>query len=232
MYNYKTISVVIPCFNESQGLDKVLKNKPLFIDEVIVVDNNSRDNTVNVAKKYNSTIVQEKRIGYGQACLAGLLKVKGDIIIILDGDNSYPMSEIEKLLLYMENQSCDFVSGNRYPLANSNVQPIVNQFANQAISLFIRLLFRINLKDSQSGMMVFKRSLLDKISLDNTGMGFSQEIKIKAWLTGICCKETYINYGVRIGKVKFRKIVDSANNLYSLLCLWKKFLISKNTLKG
>lgn len=225
MYNCKTISVVIPCFNESCGLDMMLKNKPSFIDEVIVVDNNSRDDTVNVAKKYNATIVQEKRVGYGRACLAGLLKARGDIIAILDGDNSYPVAEIEKLLLDMENQPCDFISGNRYPLTDSNAQPIINQFANQAISLFIMKIFKINLKDSQSGMMVFKRSLLDKISLDNTGMGFSQEIKIKAFTRAdICCKEVYIHYGERIGKVKFRKIIDSARNLYSLLCLWKDFL--------
>ena len=223
MYKFKTISVVIPCYNEEQGLDRMLLQKPSFIDEVVVVDNNSNDNTADVARKHSATIIYERRRGYGWACLAGLSKANGDIIVILDGDDSYPITGIDKLLLYMENAGCDFVTGNRYPLVDKEAQPLINQFANQFMSLLAKVLFKINLKDSQSGMIVLKRGLLDKIKIYNTGMGFSQEIKIKAFIRpDICCGEVHIHYGARTGKEKFRKIEDSTKNICSLLCLWKE----------
>jgi glycosyltransferase involved in cell wall biosynthesis len=225
MYKFRTISVVMPCYNEQEGLNKMLRCKPSFIDEVIIVDNNSTDNTVNIAKRHGATIAYEKKKGYGHACLAGLSKAKGDTVILLDGDATYSMGEIEKLLLYMESNSFDFVNGNRYPLANKKVQPVINQIANWTISLFIRVLFEINLKDSQSGMFAFKNSLLDKIKVYNTGMGFPQEIKIKAFTRrDVRCGEVHIDYGMRLGEVKFRKFKDSVQNVYSLLRLWKELL--------
>jgi glycosyltransferase involved in cell wall biosynthesis len=228
MYRSKTISVAMPCYNEEEGLEKILQSKPQFIDQVVVVDNNSFDNTVNVAKKYGATVVHETRKGYGYAYLAGLLKVTGDIIALLDGDDSYPIAEIERLLLHMENEHCDFVSGRRYPLVNKKVQPRINKFANHIVSWLIRLFFRIPVKDSQSGMMVFKRSLLDKIKIYNTGMGFSQEIKIRAFTrSDLRCGEVHISYRARAGKVKFKKLEDSLKNLYSLFYLWKELIYPK-----
>jgi glycosyltransferase involved in cell wall biosynthesis len=230
MYKSKTISVVVPCYNEQEGLDKILRSKPPFIDEVIIVDNNSTDSTVDIAKKYGATIVHEKRKGYGQCYLTGLSKVRTDIVVTLDGDNTYPMAEIEKLLLYMENERCDFVSGCRYPLADKKAQPVIIQFANRSISWIIRALFKINLKDSQSGMMAFKRGLLNKIDMHNTGMGFSQELKIKAFLRrDVCCSEAHICYGMRTGRVKFNRMVDSIKNLYSTICLWEELRWRKAT---
>ena len=66
MYKFKTISVVLPCYNEEEGLGKMLRCKPSFIDEVIVVDNNSDDNMVEIAKKYSAKIVHERKRGYSQ----------------------------------------------------------------------------------------------------------------------------------------------------------------------
>jgi len=77
-------------------------------------------------------------------------------------------------------------------------------------------------------MMAFKKSLLDKIRIYNTAMGFSQEIKIKAFMRrDVRCGEVHICYGVRTGKVKFRKAEDSIEKLYSILCLWKELLWPK-----
>lgn len=227
MYNNKKVSLVIPCYNEEKGIGSVLAKKPFFVDEVIVIDNNSTDRTADVAKKYGATVVHEKRRGYGYAYQAGLPKTSGDIIVTLDGDASYPLFELEKMLSHMERGCYDFVSGCRYPLVHKNVQPVINEIANYLISWLTRVLFKINLIDSQSGMMVFKKSILKKIKIRNTNMGFSQEIKIKSFLNpDINCDEVRISYLKREGKIKFKKI-DAIKNLYSFLSLFKEF-VQKN----
>ena len=218
---------MIPCYNEEKGVVETLKKNPPFVDEVIVVDNNSTDKTAEVAKNYGATIIYEKKKGYGYACQAGLLNASGDIIAILDGENSYPLSELEKILAHMERGYYDFVSGNRYPLSYKNVQPVINKIANYFISWLIRFLFQINLMDSQSGMMVFKKTVLDKIKIQNADMGFSQEIKIKAFLhSAIKSGEIHISYQVRAGKVKFKKI-DAIRNLFSVLSLFRELMQKK-----
>ncbi|MFB0561846.1 MAG: glycosyltransferase family 2 protein, partial [Candidatus Lokiarchaeia archaeon] len=220
LYNNKKISLTIPCYNEEKGIGNVLKKKPFFVDEVIIIDNNSTDKTADVAKKYGATIVHEKKMGYGYAYLTGLPKAKGDIIVTLDGDNSYPLFELEKMLSYMEKGHYDFVVGCRYPLVHKNAQPLINKIANYFVSWLIRVLFKINLIDSQSGLMVFKKEVLKKIKIQNTAMGFSQEIKIKAFLNPeIKCGEARISYLHRIGNTKFKKI-DGIKNLYSVLLLF------------
>jgi len=220
MYRTKTVSLVIPCFNEEEGLDKLLQSKPQFVDEIIVVDNASTDATPQIAAKHGAKVVYESRKGYGQAYLTGLPRATGDIIVTLDGDDTYPMSEIEKLILLMEKEDCDFVSGNRYPLTNKNIQPVINQYANWLISTLIRLLFCIKLADSQSGMMAFKRGILNKMKLFDTGMGFSQEIKIKAFTRkDFKCRELWISYRLRIGEVKFKSLNDGLRNLFSAIRL-------------
>ncbi len=102
--------------------------------------------------------MHEKRRGYGQCYLSGLSKVRTDIIVTLDGDKTYPITEIEKLLLYMENKHCDFVSGCRYPLVNKKAQSVINKVANSSISWLITVLFKINLKDSHRACWLLKRA--------------------------------------------------------------------------
>ena len=227
MYKSKSISVIIPCLNEEKGLRKLLENRPSFIDEIVVIDNGSTDATAHVAASYGAKVIIESKKGYGHAYLAGLPQATKDIIVLLDGDGTYPMTEIEKLLLLIEKDHCDFVNGNRYPLCDKNAQPLVNQYANAAISKLIRMLFKIQLKDSQSGMMAFKRDIVRKLNAQDTGMGFSQEIKIKAFIKkDISCAETWITYRVRTGTVKFKSIEDGMRNFYSVLGLWKELKLN------
>ncbi len=219
----KRISIIIPCFNEEAGLNYILSTKPHFIDEIIVVDNASTDNSVKIAKRYGAKIIIEDIKGYGRVLLRGLQCATGDIIIIIDGDRTYDTKSLEELYLFMENGGYDFVSGCRFPLTNHMAMPFINRLGNYFISWLIRVLFKINMVDSQSGLMVFKRGILDKISICNTGMGFSQEIKVRAWLNyEIKCGEKNISYNPRVGKVKFRKIIDGYKNFYDIFQLSKE----------
>jgi len=220
--NYK-VSILLPCYNEEAGLKNTLGSVPPFVDEVIVIDNGSSDNTAQIARSYNARVLVENQKGYGRALLEGLKHATGQLIVIMDADDSYPVSTLEQICVYMGKDKLDFVSGCRFPLTNSKAMPFINIIGNYFISCLIRSLFKIKLRDSQSGMMVLKKNIFSRIEVSNCGMGFSQEIKIKAWSDpGINCGECHIPYFPRVGKVKFNKIKDGTNNLCGVLALWVK----------
>ena len=222
MLKDQKISLVIPCLNEAQALPGLLERIPEGITEVMVVDNGSTDGSADVARKYSATVITEDVKGYGSALLRGIAHAQGDIIALLDADGTYSIQDLTDLLILMETDHLDLISGCRFPLVDPAAMPLANTLANHFISWFISVQFRINIKDSQSGLIIFKRNLLDKITIKNKGMGFSQEIKIKAWLQpDVRCTEKHIHYKVRIGKSNFNGIKDALKNLFALITVHK-----------
>ncbi len=94
MYKGQSITVIIPCLNEEQGIERVLRAMPEFVDEVIVVDNNSTDRTVEVAASLGAKVIREDVRGYGRAYKRGFAAATGDLIVTLDGDQSYPVDAL------------------------------------------------------------------------------------------------------------------------------------------
>lgn len=218
----------MPCFNEESGIRAIFKSRPSLIDEIVVIDNNSTDGTSCFAKQGGAKVVFLEKRGYGMAYAAGLPHTTGDIIIMMDGDNSYPLSGIENFLYLIEEKKYDFLTGCRFPLKNKNAMPMIKRVANKVISSFIRNSFGIPLVDSQSGMFVVSREIIDKIVPKNNGMAFTHEIKIRAWLDkDILCGEIHIDYGPRIGKVKYRPIRDGGKTLLGAIKLAWYFKIMR-----
>ncbi|MCS7077152.1 MAG: glycosyltransferase family 2 protein [Bacteroidia bacterium] len=219
MIRQKSITVIIPCYNEEEGLEKVLATIPKTVDSIIVVDNNSDDNTASIAKRCGALVFKEKQQGYGYAYKKGFSVVKSDIIVTLDGDGTYPTHEIERLVNILLQENLEFISACRFPLSNPKSMDIVSKFGNWVLTTATKILFGKKIKDSQSGMWVFYRHVLDKIRLESNGMALSEEIKIECIKRKIRFKEVHIPYYQRYGKKKIKKFQDGFRNLIFLLKL-------------
>jgi glycosyltransferase involved in cell wall biosynthesis len=225
VYKDRCITVVIPCLNEEKGIVEVLGRMPSFVDEVIVVDNNSTDRTAEMARELGARVLHEEVRGYGRAYKTGLLQSKGDIIVTLDGDHSYPPDAISYLLEAFLHSEVRFLSASRFPLKNRKAMSFKHWLGNKLLSFAMSVLYFRWVRDSQSGMWVFERSSLDEMRLVSDGMAFSEEIKIEAITRkGIGFKEIYIDYSTRMGEIKLRPWKDGFRNLYFLIR--KRFLPS------
>jgi glycosyltransferase involved in cell wall biosynthesis len=218
MHREMKISVVIPCYNEEEGIRKVIESLPACVDEVVVVDNNSTDRTSEISKAAGAKVVFEKRKGYGAAYKAGLPAATGDITITMDGDGTYPSEQIEELVDYLLDKGLDFLSTSRFPLKNPESMNVSNQFGNWALTVAMLVFFQKNIKDSQSGMWVYRTAVLPLLNLTSDGMPFSEEIKIEAIRNKeVKFDEYHINYHERVGEVKLEKWKDGFRNLLFLV---------------
>lgn len=210
------ISVVIPCYNEADSIAQVLQSLP-GVTEVIVVDNNCTDQTAELAKKHGATVVFEQTRGYGAAIKKGLDIASGDYIVVLDGDCQYPAAGIMDTIAHMEENGVDFVSCNRFPLVNKRSMPLVRVFGNWLLTQVANFLFGLDLQDSQSGMWVFKRSVLQYLPVQSNDMPFSQEFKIRAAThASVVFSERVVEYFPRIGESKLFPLRHGFKNLVSL----------------
>ena len=212
-----SIGVVIPCYNEEEGIRGVIGRMPAVVDEIVVVDNNSTDRTAEVAASLGARVVPGKTPGYGAAYKAGLRAVRSDIVVTLDGDGTYPPEEIPRLVDALIEQHLDFLSASRFPLADPRAMGFSNRLGNRVLTVVAALLFFQPIRDSQSGMWVFRRAALARLHLTSDGMAFSEEIKLEAMLRGLRFGEAHIPYGARVGEVKLQKWRDGWSNLVFLL---------------
>jgi hypothetical protein len=213
MHSDLTISVVIPCYNEQDGVREVIGRMPKAVDEIVVVDNNCTDGTAQVAAALGARVVAERTPGYGAAYKAGLRAATGDVIVTLDGDGTYPPEEIPRLVETLVDRGWDFLSASRFPLSDPAAMHLSNRVGNWVLTVAAGLLFLKPLRDSQSGMWVFRRACLDRLRLTSDGMAFSEEIKLEAVTRGLRFGEAHIRYGARVGEVKLQKWRDGWDNL-------------------
>ena len=214
MYKSQSITVIIPCLNEEQGVERVLRAMPEFVDEVIVVDNASTDRTTEVAISLGAKVIREDVRGYGRAYKRGFAAATGDLIVTLDGDQSYPVDALSYLLEAFLHLSVDFLNASRFPVRDRQAMSWRNKIGNLALSLSMSVLFFRWVRDSQSGMWVFRRSILEHMKLESDGMAFSEEIKIEALRDPrIRFGEISILYSSRMGETKLNLWRDGFQNL-------------------
>ncbi len=218
------LSVVIPALNEEHSIGDVLREIPIaelagmgYEVEVIVVDNGSVDSTTHVACMHRATVVLQPIRGYGNAYKAGFAYATGDVVATGDADLSYPFSDLPKILQLMQERQLEFVSTDRLSSLRTGVMTRSHVFGNWLLSLATKVLFGWPHKDSQSGMWIFKRYVWDALEVRSSGMPFSQEVKIEAFVRGFNCDEVEIDYRARAGETKLNTITDGLGNIAQLV---------------
>jgi glycosyltransferase involved in cell wall biosynthesis len=214
----RKVSVVIPTLNEGASIGLVLDQIPKGVGEVLVIDGNSKDNTQETARAKGARVIVEPRRGYGRAYKTGFREAKGEIIATLDGDLTYPAERIGELAALLEREGLEFITCDRLTTLRRESMSRMHRFGNFVLSFASRVLFGVPVKDSQSGMWIFRRSLLKRLTLTADGMAFSEELKIEAFRAAPGgAREIPIDYRTRVGDPVLSSWKDGVANLRFLL---------------
>jgi len=219
----KTISIVIPALNEESGIGPVLKEVPInklmrtgYEVELMVIDNGSTDQTRHIARENGATVIIQPIKGYGNAYKAGFANASGEIIATGDADLTYPFADLPDILRKMENENIDFINTNRLKDINTKVMSKSHMFGNWLLTATTKILFNSPFVDSQSGMWIFKKYIWEELNVRSSGMSFSQELKIEAYIRGFKCAEVPIKYRMRAGKEKLNTVRDGIKVMLQL----------------
>ena len=206
--SYMKVVVIIPAFNEEKAIGKVLNSIPNdLVEEVVVVDNNSTDQTGVEVKKAGATLLHEKRKGYGYACLKGIdyfekKELKPDVVVFIDADHSDYPEEMSSLLAPIQNESMDLVIGSR-ALGNRErgSMTIPQIFGNWLATGMLKLFYKVTFTDLGPFRAIRWESLMQLGMRDKT-FGWTVEMQVKAAKMNMKCTEVPVNYRRRIGKSK------------------------------
>tara|TARA_Y100001968_G_scaffold282314_1_gene280107 strand:+ start:1470 stop:2168 length:699 start_codon:yes stop_codon:yes gene_type:complete len=201
------IKVIIPAYNEADSIAKVIAEIPNIVDEVIVVSNNSTDDTEKNAQTAGATVLQEKRKGYGYACLKGMDYIANqnstpDIIVFLDGDYSDYPSELTKIIAPIQQKNIDMVIGARvkkWREAGSMTFPQI--FGNWLATTLMHLFFGAKFTDLGPFRAIKYEKLL-KLNMQDKTYGWTIEMQLKALKQDFTYVEVPVHYKNRIGVSK------------------------------
>ena len=211
-------SLVIPAYNEVEGLPLVVREYLDVVDEVIMVDDGSSDGTFQAAQALVCGKVKLLRHEVNQGKVAalrtGVLQASGDVIIFTDADNTYPARYVPPLVQEIE-KGADLVLGARIQ-ARENI-PAFNRLGNNIFSFLATYISCIRIKDSQTGMRAFRREMFDKLDVKAKGLEFETKMTVRAAKLGYKIVEIPIEYRERVGKSKLNPLKDGARMLTALL---------------
>ncbi len=209
------IKVIIPAYNEAESITHVINDIPTSVDEVIVVSNNSTDDTEVNAKKAGATVLTETKKGYGYACLKGMDYIshqekKPDIVVFLDGDYSDYPEELTKIVTPIINDSIDFVIGARVKRLREQGSMTVPQiFGNWLATTLMRVFFRAKFTDLGPFRAIKYEKLL-VLNMEDKTYGWTVEMQLKALKQKFTYTEIPVNYRNRIGVSKVSGTVKGA----------------------
>ena len=217
------VSVVIPALNEADNIAHVLERVPVDVHEVILVDGNSRDRTVAVAKQARPGIrvVTQPGIGKGDALRAGFAAVTGNLIVMVDADGSADPAEIPRFVSALE-AGADFAKGSRFlPGGGSADITKVRRLGNYFLSGIVNLLYRTHFTDLCYGYNAFWARCLPFISLDVPGFEVETLINLRVANAGMRISEVPSYEAIRLsGETNLKTFRDGFRVLFTILGEW------------
>ena len=202
------IDVIIPAFNESKSIGGVIADIPKqIVREIIVIDNNSSDFTTDVSRNAGATVLQEKRQGYGSACLKGIEYLaaqshKPDIVLFIDADYSDFPEEASQLIKPILESGYDLVIGSRSMGNKEKGAMTVQQIVGNKIAVVLmKFLYNIDFTDL-GPFRAIRYDKLVELNMQDATYGWTVEMQVKAAKKGLRCCEVPVRYRKRIGHSK------------------------------
>ncbi len=203
------VSVVIPTLNEAGNIKEAIdtiERKLAFPKEIIIVDGNSTDGTLEIVKDSNCRLIIEPRRGYGLALRKGMKAAKGDVVIMVDGDGTYEINQVNELVQRMIDTDAELCLATRMYDPNK-AMGLFNFIGNKIITLCFNIFYKQNLSDSQSGFRAISHSAIEKVDFKETDMAFATEMLIRFAKKGFKMVEVPSSYKIRkYGKTKLRPL--------------------------
>lgn len=238
------ISVVIPTLNEAGNILEAvttIEKEMIYPKEIIVVDGNSTDGTIEIVKDTNfcKLIIEPKR-GYGVALRTGMKNAKGNIIVMVDGDGTYEVKHINRLVERMIEKDADMVLATRMYDPNK-AMGFLNFLGNKVITFAFDFFYIQFLSDSQSGFRAISHEAIDNVKLEQGDMAYATEMLIKFAKEGYNMVEIPTTYkarkygktklkpfksGIEIFSIIFRGLLD-ADTIRTCYGHWKKNRIKR-----
>ncbi len=222
-----TLSIVIPAYNEEDGISEIIHRVLSIRDdlkkvgvgnlELLVVDDGSMDRTAEITRGIEGCelIRHQKNRGYGAALKTGFSRATGELIGFLDADGTYPPEYFPQLCSVALN-GVDLVIGSRMSGADSRM-PITRKIGNVFFANLLSVLGRERITDSASGMRVFKREVLERIYPLPDGLNLTPVMSTRAIHEGIHMAEVPIPYSERVGRSKLSVVRDGSIFLHSIV---------------
>ncbi|WP_378178944.1 glycosyltransferase family 2 protein [Aquimarina sp. SS2-1] len=210
-----SIKVIIPAFNEEESIGHVINEIPDLVSEIIVVSNNSTDNTESIAKKAGAIVLREERMGYGYACLKALdyiasKKNTPEIVVFLDGDYSDYPEELTKIITPIIQQDIDLVIGARdKKLREAGSMTVPQIFGNWLATSLMRLFFGAKFTDL-GPFRAIKYDKLLELNMQDKTYGWTVEMQLKAIKKSFSYTEVPVRYKKRIGVSKVSGTIKGA----------------------
>ncbi len=215
--------MVIPCLNEEENIERCVQSAQSALErmgipgEVLVVDNNSEDDSAALAAGAGARIVSEPRRGYGSAYLAGFAAARGRYIVMADADLTYDFADIPRFVAQLE-EGAELVMGDRMDDIQPGAMPWLHRYVgNPVLTGILNLFFKTGVNDAHCGMRAFRRDVLPRLDLRATGMELASEMVVRASKEQLRIAEVPITYHPRGGESKLSSFRDGWRHLRFLL---------------
>lgn len=224
----RKIAVLIPCYNEAQTIEKVIKDyKQVLPDATIYVyDNNSRDETASIAQKAGAVVRHEYRQGKGNVIRTMFREIDADCYLMIDGDDTYPAENAKEMCELVLSGKADMVIGDRLSSTyfTENKRPFHN-FGNRIVRFSINKLFHNEIKDIMTGYRAFSYEFVKGFPVLSKGFEIETEMTIHAVDKNFKLVEIPVNYRDRpAGSVsKLNTYKDGFKVLKTIATLFKEY---------
>jgi len=228
----ETVAVVIPTLNEERSIGTVIGDVPVgdllkngLKTAVYVIDGRSVDHTRDIAVQKGAQIITEKRRGKGVALQTAFRAVDADYVIVVDGDNTYPIGVATEMLRLL--QTNDVVIGSRLKgFIEPGAMTRLNVLGNTLLTLLARALFSINVTDVCTGLWGFRDDAIRRLELDAKGFEIEADMYSECALKGLSIVEIPIHYRARADHAKLASLRDGLK-IGAFLC--RKWLMTRTT---